>query len=66
LPHDRYPLRITIPAFVLEPQLSFAAFGRHWVFVLPSPPASPEREQWRAGGKDKKDNKNHVNPVNPV
>jgi hypothetical protein len=30
---------------------------RHWVFVLPSPPASPERERWRAGGKDKRTTK---------
>jgi len=39
---------------------------RHWVFVLPSPPASPERLAMAGSREGQKYNKNHVNPVNPV
>jgi len=35
-------------------------------FTLSSPPASPAREQWRAGEKGKKQQKNPEHPACPV
>jgi hypothetical protein len=35
---------------------------RHWVFVLPSPPASPERLAMAGRREGQKNKKNRVNP----
>jgi len=51
-----------------EPVLLICRLWRHVDFVLPSPPASPERTQTRDGGQAgrAKEQKNHGNPVYPV
>jgi len=39
---------------------------RHWIFVLPSPPASPERLAMAGRREGQKNNKNRLDPVDPV